>query len=48
MLGDIPDDLLGKYDVVHIGLVVAALPAGDPAILIEKLLSLLSKPVTSS
>lgn len=44
--GDIPPVLIEKYDVVHIGLIVAAIRGGDPSPLVDKLLSVLSMPIT--
>lgn len=42
-LGPMPKELLGRYDVVHVGLVVLLVPGGDPSVLVNNLLSLLSK-----
>ncbi|KUI59769.1 hypothetical protein VP1G_07000 [Cytospora mali] len=40
-MGPMPKDLLGRYDIVHVGLVVLLVSGGDPSILVNNLLSLL-------
>lgn len=42
-LGKMPEELLGRYDIVHIGLVVLLVPGGDPTVLVDNILSLLSR-----
>ena len=42
ILKPVPESLQGKYDVVHVGLVVLVVEDGDPLPLLDNLLTLLS------
>ena len=42
-LGSMPGDLIGEYDVVHIGRIVLFIRNEDPVPLLKKFISLLSK-----
>ena len=41
--GEVPQELVGRYDIVHIGLVVVLVKDGNPGRLLTNLLKLLSK-----
>ena len=42
----IPDELRGKYDVVHVGLLVFVVDKDDPVPILDNLLALLSEQST--
>ena len=44
-LADIPEELRGRYDIVHARLLSLAVTSGDPTLLFKNLLSMLSTPV---
>lgn len=44
ILRPIPADLRGKFDIVHVGLVVLVVENGNPSALLENLLTMLSMP----
>jgi hypothetical protein len=43
MLGDVPDDMVGIYDIVHVRLVMLVIKDNDPLPLIKNLCKLLSE-----
>jgi hypothetical protein len=38
-----PEELVGKYDIVHVGLLALVVKNGDPSVWIQSLMKLLSK-----
>jgi hypothetical protein len=40
---DVPEELIAKYDIVHVGLLALVLKNGDPAVWIHNLMKMLSK-----
>ena len=42
-LAPLPDHLVGKYDIVHVGMVVMLIRNEDPTALIKNLIAMLSK-----
>ena len=42
MLAPIPEELVGKYDIVHVGLLIMVVRNENPTPLLENLISLLS------
>lgn len=48
ILRPIPADLRGKFDIVHVGLVVLVVENGNPSALLENLLTMLSMPTPAA
>ncbi len=42
MLAPVPEELVGKYDIVHVGLIVMVVRNEDPGPVINNLMALLS------
>ena len=42
-MAPIPENLVGKYDIIHVGLVVMVVRKNDPGPLLRNILKLLSK-----